>query len=44
MIVNSKELIEKNLAGKRFHHVSANAKDFITKCLTKDSAKRWSAE
>jgi serine/threonine protein kinase len=44
MIVNSRELIERNLAGKRFQHVSANAKDFITKCLTKDAALRWSAE
>jgi len=44
MIVNSRELIERNLAGKRFQHVSANAKDFITKCLTKDANLRWSAE
>jgi len=44
MIVNSKELIENNLNGKRFQHVGANAKDFIKKCLTKDAEKRWSAE
>ena len=44
MIVNSRELIDSNLNGKRFQHVGANAKDFIKKCLTKDSEKRWSAE
>ena len=40
LIVNKPVDLEKPI----FKHVSALAKDFITKCLTKEQDKRWSAD